>query len=75
LLPIAADADLFICECYAYAGKMTGHISWEALEPRMGDLRAKRLMLTHMNPTMLARTEQVRAAGALVAADGLVVDF
>ena len=24
LLPIAHDADLFICECYAHAGKLTG---------------------------------------------------
>lgn len=75
LLPIAAGADLFICECYAYAGKMTGHLSWEILKPRLADFHAKRTMLTHMNPTMLARLDDVKAAGVLVAADGLVLEF
>jgi hypothetical protein len=28
-----------------------------------------------MNPSMLARLEEVRAAGMLVAADGLVLEF
>jgi ribonuclease BN (tRNA processing enzyme) len=71
LLPIAADADLFICECYAYAGKLTGHMSWEILQTKIPALGAKRLMVTHMNPTMLARLDEIRAAGVLVAADGL----
>jgi ribonuclease BN (tRNA processing enzyme) len=75
LLPIAAKADLFICECYAYTGKMTGHLSWEILKPRLADLNAKRTMLTHMNPTVLARLDEIEAAGVLVAADGLVFDF
>jgi ribonuclease BN (tRNA processing enzyme) len=75
LLPIAAEADLFICECYAYAGKMTGHLSWEILKPRLADLNAKRTMLTHMNPTVLTRLDEIKAAGVLIAADGLVFDF
>jgi hypothetical protein len=32
-------------------------------------------MVTHMNPGMLARTDEVRAAGLLVAEDGLVIEF
>jgi ribonuclease BN (tRNA processing enzyme) len=75
LLPIAAQADLFICECYAYAGKMTGHMSWEILKPRIADLNARRIMLTHMNPSMLARIDEVNAAGMLIAADGLIFDL
>jgi ribonuclease BN (tRNA processing enzyme) len=75
LLPIAAQADLFICECYAFAGKMTGHMSWEILKPRLSDLRARQIMVTHMNPTMLARLDDVKAAGVLVAADGLELEF
>ena len=75
LLPIAAQADLFICECYAFAGKMTGHMSWEILKPRLSDLRARQIMVTHMNPTMLARLDDVKAAGVLVAADGLEFEF
>ena len=40
------------------------------LKPRLPDLRARRIMLTHMNPAMLAHLDEVRAAGALVAEDG-----
>ncbi len=74
LIGIARDADLFICECYAYAGsKMTGHMSWEILQPHLSDLKARRIMVTHMNDTMLARTDEARAVGVLVAEDGLAL--
>jgi ribonuclease BN (tRNA processing enzyme) len=73
LKPIARDADLFICECYAYAGKLTGHMSWEILSERLGDLGARRTMITHMNPTMLARIGEAKAAGVLVAEEGMKV--
>jgi ribonuclease BN (tRNA processing enzyme) len=75
LLPIAKDADLFICECYAYAGTITGHLTWEMLKPRLADLRARRVMLTHMNPTMLAKIDDVRQSGVRIAEDGIVLDF
>lgn len=75
LLPIAAQADLFICECYAYAGKLTGHLTWEVLKTRLPDLHAQRIMLTHMNPTMLARLDEVMDDGVMLAADGLTVEF
>ncbi len=74
LLPIARGADLFICECYAYAGKLTGHMSWEILQTKIAALAAKRLMLTHMNPSMLAWLDDIRAAGLLIAADGLQLE-
>jgi hypothetical protein len=32
-------------------------------------------MITHMNPTMLARQDEARAAGFVVAEDGLVVEI
>ena len=74
LIPIARDADLFICECYAFAGsKMTGHISWEILKARLGELHAKRIMITHMNDTMLAKTGDAKVEGVLVAEDGLAL--
>jgi ribonuclease BN (tRNA processing enzyme) len=75
LLPIAADADLFVSECYAYAGKITGHMSWEILKARLADLRARQVMVTHMNPSVLARLDEIRAAGVLIAADGLQIAF
>jgi ribonuclease BN (tRNA processing enzyme) len=74
LIPIADGAGLLLVECYGRAGRMNGHITWEILEPRLAELRARRIMLTHMNPTMLAHLDTVRAAGVLVAEDGLVVE-
>jgi ribonuclease BN (tRNA processing enzyme) len=75
VLPIAQGADLFICECYNYEGKLTGHIGWETLKARLPDLNARQVMVTHMNPTVLARTDELGQAGLLVAEDGLVRDF
>ena len=74
LVPIADGADLFVIECYGYSGRLNGHVTWEILEPRLADLRAGRIMITHMNPTMLARQDEARAAGVLVASDGLVIE-
>lgn len=71
---IARDADLFVCECYAYAGRIPGHLTWEVLKARLPELRAKRVMVTHMNPSVLARSDELAAAGLLVACDGLVIN-
>jgi ribonuclease BN (tRNA processing enzyme) len=75
LLPIADCAGLLIIECSGYAGRIPHHLTWEILKPRLPQLRAQRIMLTHMNPTALAHLDEIRAAGVLVAADGDVVDF
>jgi ribonuclease BN (tRNA processing enzyme) len=75
LLPIAREANLFVCECYGYADKITGHMSWDMLQAKLPALRAKRVMATHMNPTVLAKLDEVTAAGVLVAADGLTLEF
>jgi ribonuclease BN (tRNA processing enzyme) len=74
LLPIAEGADLFICECYDYARPTTGHMSWNHLQTRLPVLRARRIMITHMSATTLARLDEVRGSGVLIAEDGLVVD-
>jgi ribonuclease BN (tRNA processing enzyme) len=75
LISVADGADLFVIECYGYAGRVSGHVTWEILKPRLAGLRARRIMITHMNPTMLARQEEARAGGLLVAHDGLVVEL
>ena len=74
LVPVADGADLFIVECYGYAGRLTGHLTWEILKARLPELRAKRIMLTHMNPSALARLDEIRAGGVLIAEDGAVVE-
>jgi ribonuclease BN (tRNA processing enzyme) len=75
LLPIASGADLFIVECYDYDRELTGHMNWATIKQRLGDFNARRVMLTHMNPTMLARVDEARGAGVLVAEDGLALDL
>jgi hypothetical protein len=44
LVSVAAGADLFIVECFAYSGELPGHITWDVLKPRLPDLRARRIM-------------------------------
>jgi ribonuclease BN (tRNA processing enzyme) len=75
LLPIADGAELLIVECSGYAGRVPYHLTWEILKARLPDLRAHRIMITHMNPTVLAHLDEIRAAGLLIAADGDVVDL
>jgi ribonuclease BN (tRNA processing enzyme) len=75
LLPIAAGADLFMVECCEYERELTGHMNWMTIKRRLADLAARRVMLTHMNHTMLARLDEARAAGVLIAEDGLVLDL
>jgi ribonuclease BN (tRNA processing enzyme) len=72
---IADGADLFIVECYNYSGHPSGHLTWQILKPRLKDLRARRIMLTHMSPTMLDRLDEMRADGLLIAQDGAVIEF
>jgi hypothetical protein len=37
-------------------------------------LGAKQIMLTHMNPSVLTRLNELRGEGALLAEDGLVME-
>jgi ribonuclease BN (tRNA processing enzyme) len=75
LLPIADGADLFIVECSGYAGRIPYHLTWEILKSRLPDLRARRIMITHMNPEVFAHLDEIKAAGVLVAADGDVLEL
>lgn len=75
LIKITAGADLFITECYDYERDLTGHMSWPTLQAKRPALKARKIMVTHMNPSMLAKQDEVRAAGVLVADDGLVIEI
>ena len=74
LIPCATGADLFIAECYGYDKSVPYHTNWKTLEQNLPRLGASRVLITHMNAQMLARHEEARAAGVLVAEDGLEVD-
>ncbi len=75
LIKIADGADLFLCECYDYERDLSGHMSWAILRTKLAGLKAQKIMITHMNPSMLANTDEARAAGVLVAEDGLILEL
>jgi ribonuclease BN (tRNA processing enzyme) len=75
LLPIARGADLFICECYEYERDVTGHLNWKTLRQHLADFSARRVMITHMNASVLSRLDELRQSGVLVAEDGVKLDL
>jgi ribonuclease BN (tRNA processing enzyme) len=75
LLGVANGADLFIVECYDHSRDIPGHMSFARLKEKRSQLKARRIMLTHMNPTMLARIDDARGQGFEIASDGLVVEI
>ncbi len=70
LVPAAAGADLFIVEAYFYDKKVKYHLDYATLRGRLGEIGAKRVILTHMGAEMLARRAEVDLD---CAEDGLVI--
>jgi ribonuclease BN (tRNA processing enzyme) len=68
LLAATTGADLFIAEAYFYEKPVRFHLDWAALARRREALGAKRLVVTHMGPDMLARVAELPVEAA---ADGL----
>jgi phosphoribosyl 1,2-cyclic phosphodiesterase len=50
-------------------------MNWPDLQSRLPQLNARRIMLTHMNPTMLVQHEALRRTGVMLAEDGLVYEL
>lgn len=67
---LAAGADLFVCECYAVAGEMPVHLTYEVLQPKLPSLGARRVILTHMGADMIAAGSEIAVERAY---DGLTV--
>jgi ribonuclease BN (tRNA processing enzyme) len=70
LVLAAQGADLFICECSSYERPLKGHLDYKTLQPRLDRIGAKRVILTHMNPDMIARR---LALAHETASDGTIV--
>jgi hypothetical protein len=45
------------------------------IAPQLPRLRARRIMITHMSAAMLAHVDKAKAAGLLVAEDGLRLEL
>jgi ribonuclease BN (tRNA processing enzyme) len=54
LSAIAAGADLLVCESYTWQTKVRYHLDHETLAAHRAELSARRLVLTHCGPEMLA---------------------
>jgi len=75
LVPCAAGADLFICECFGFDQNMRYHMNWRLIEKNLERLTAKRILLTHMNEAMLAQRGTIRHPRVQTAEDGLVLEI
>lgn len=71
LLDLARGADLFVCECNFYDRRVPGHLDFQTLQDKRGQLDCRRLILTHMSQQMLDR---VGGLGVEAARDGLAVE-
>jgi ribonuclease BN (tRNA processing enzyme) len=72
LIDVGREADLFICEAYTRDKPIATHMALSMLERHLGQIRPKRLVLTHMSNDMLARRAEVPFE---TAEDGMIVEI
>jgi ribonuclease BN (tRNA processing enzyme) len=75
LCEVAGGADLFISECFQYDVSLPIHLDYKTIDANYERLKAKRVLLTHMGETMLARRHQVDGSRYLLAEDGMTLDL
>lgn len=69
---VARGADLFIAECYFREKRVPFHMNLPDLKEHWNELEAKRIVLTHMGPEMLARLDEIDEECAF---DGMVLEL
>lgn len=74
LVGVGRGADLFIAEAYTYERRVPFHLDFATLKARLPEIAAKRVVLTHMSPDMLAR-EPAALDGCLAAYDGMRIEL
>ena len=72
LVEVGRGADLFIVEALSYDKPVPQHLDYATFRANAERIGAKRVVLTHMGPDMLARVADAEHEGA---ADGLVIAF
>lgn len=72
LCEAAADADLFLCECYQYDRPVPFHLDYHTLLAHRHELGAKRTVLTHLGPEMLAQLPHIDWE---TAHDGMLIEL
>jgi len=74
LVPAGQGADLYIMECYGFDADVRYHMSWRTIEKHLSRIGPKRVLLTHMNASMLANRHVVTEPAVLCAEDGMVIE-
>lgn len=69
---VARGADLFITECYFREKRVPFHMNYPELKEHWHELEAKRIVLTHMGPEMLAHLDEINEECAF---DGMVIEL
>jgi ribonuclease BN (tRNA processing enzyme) len=72
LIELGSNADIFIVEALTYERRITQHLDYASLRSNQYRIGAKRIVLTHLGPDMLAHAEDAEHE---VASDGLVLDL
>jgi ribonuclease BN (tRNA processing enzyme) len=72
LVEAARGADLFVCEAYSFERRIRYHLDHASLARHLERIGARRVILSHLGPEMLARRAD---AAAECAEDGLVVEL
>jgi ribonuclease BN (tRNA processing enzyme) len=72
LIEVGRDADLFIMEALTFEQKITQHLDYRSFLDNEARIGAKRILLTHFGPDMLARVGEARH---LAASDGLDLEI
>jgi ribonuclease BN (tRNA processing enzyme) len=71
LVEVGRDADLFIVEALSFDRPIPQHLDYAAFRANAARIGAKRVVLTHLGPDMLAHAGE---AEHQIARDGLVID-
>jgi ribonuclease BN (tRNA processing enzyme) len=75
LVDIGQHADLYLLECYRFAGAPPLHLSWEQIAHNINRFGSRRLLLTHMSTQMLRHRADVVDPRVTFAEDGAVYEF
>ena len=74
VIDVGRNADVFLAEASWFERKVRGHMDFVSLSERLPAIAAKRTVLTHMSPDMLAR-DASEFAGCIRAEDGMAIEL
>ena len=72
LVEAGRGADLLIAEALVFERRLKFHLDYASLKANLARIGARRVILTHLGPDMLAHQGEVAEE---IAEDGLVVEF